>query len=105
MLKGLLGCDSGSDTRLTREERARCALRFSGGTRPLDPLANLDPAKRAGFDRQAAIDAKKRAIREGLPPDLIVSCSSPEAANWAVRGANFGTGCLPDSAHSHVSIP
>ena len=105
VLRGLFGCDLGAGVHLTPEERARCADRFTQAKHDIDPLIGLDLAKRAAFDRQAAIFATRRAMHDGLPPDVIVSCGSPQASDWAVRGSNFGLGCLPDSAHSHTTIP
>lgn len=69
-LRGRLGCTGAALGAMTREERERCEERLAAGARDLPhmpPGATMGAAKRAEFDRAAAIaDARVRAKERPL---------------------------------------
>lgn len=69
-LRGRLGCTGAALGAMTREERERCEERLAAGVKDLPhmpPGATMGAAKRAGFDRAAAVaDARVRAKERPL---------------------------------------
>ncbi len=94
VLRATVGCDHADYAHLSLAEREKCQramVRDASHGPSVDPVP---AAKREDYDREAAANARKRGLKEGPLPTMIVPCSGP--------GANLGGGCLPDEAHIKV---
>ncbi len=96
MLRATVGCSNEDATHLTPAEREACAQRFGKEAKKAEPFSGIDPDKRARFDEQVTADERKRGVRDGAQPVMIVPCTG--------NGSNFGRGCLPDSAMMHAKV-
>ena len=89
-VRAAIGCSHEDFLRLNAVERDACQRKLADQPRGAGPKLDLiDPLKRAGYDRQAAADARRRG-HDGPMSAPVVACSGP--------GSNFGTGCLPPEA-------
>jgi len=95
-LRGTVGCDYGQTAHLTQEEKARCAERFGRIERNAPPFSGIPPEKLGGYLAEAAANARRRDAH-----DQNIPMTAPVVACDGV-GSNFGTGCLPASAHFKV---
>ena len=95
LLRTTVGCSHEEYLRLTPAERARCDAGFATAARTA-PSIPLPDDKLAAFARQADLNARNRARREGSMEDTLPPCPTD------MIGSNLGLHCLPPQAHTTV---